>query len=110
MFERAGHEVSSVHLQGMDGASDHELFAICREERRVVVTLDLDFSNPLVFDPRPTAGVAVLRLSRTPTPSELSSAVDRLVVALVDSSIEGSLWVVHHDRIRVWSPQNEDDA
>ena len=51
----------------MDGATDQEVFEVCLAERRAVVTLDLDFSNPLAFDPRPKAGVAVVRLSRNPT-------------------------------------------
>ena len=91
----------------MEGATDLEVFEVCRAEGRVVVTLDLDFSNPLVFDP--TAGIAVVRLSRNPTPSELSTTVERLIAALADSSIEGSLWVVRHDRIRVWSPRDKRD-
>ena len=107
-FQRAGHDVSSIHLQGMAGATEESVFSVCRNEGRVVVTLDLDFSNPLVFDPRPTAGVAVIRLSRNPTPSELSTAVERLIAALADSSIAASRWVVHHDRIRVWSPRDEE--
>lgn len=109
-FARAGHDVSSVHLQQMDGATDREVFEVCRTEGRVVVTLDLDFSNPLVFDPRPTAGVAVIRLSRHPTPSELAVATERLIEAFREIPIDGLLWVVHHDRIRVWSPGDEDDT
>ena len=42
-FQRAGHDVSSIHLQQMQGASDREVFEVCRAEGRVVVTLDLDF-------------------------------------------------------------------
>ena len=62
-FQRASHDVSSIHLQNMEGATDPEVFEVCRTEGRVLVTLDLDFSNPLVFDPRPTSCVAVVRLS-----------------------------------------------
>ena len=109
-FQRSGHDVSSVHLQHMEGATDQEVFEVCRAEARVVITLDLDFSNPLVFDPRPTVGVAVIRLSRNPTPSELAAAVTRLIVALDENSIDGSLWVVHQDRIRVWSPAEAEEV
>ena len=77
-------------------------------EGRVLVTLDLDFSNPLVFDPRTTSGVAVLRLSRSPVPSELADAVALLLVALSVNAIAGLLWIVHPTRIRVWSPPEDE--
>ena len=106
-FEAEGHDTSSVHRQRLDGAPDDQLFLVCRSEGRVLVTLDLDFASPQRFDPRPTAGVAVLRLSRNPAPSELMGSVSVLLAALHIHSISGSLWIVRSNRIRVWSPPGE---
>lgn len=108
-FEAAGHDTSTVRLQGLAGASDRRLFDTCVAEERVLVTLDVDFSNPLEFDPRAGAGVAVLRLSHSPSPSELSAAVAVLLAALARRSIAGSLWVVRGSGIRRWSPPYEVD-
>ena len=80
------------------------------ESSRVLVTLDLDFANPLVFDPRTTSGVAVLRLSRSPVPSELADATALLLVALRVNKIAGSLWIVHPTRVRVWSPPEDEPS
>ena len=107
-FEAEGHDVSTIHLQGLDGSPDALVYDVCRVEGRVLVTLDLDFANPLVFDPRATSGVAVLRLSRSPVPSELADAVALLLVALSVNTIAGSLWIVHPTRIRVWSPPEDE--
>ena len=104
LCEADGHETSSVHREGLDGAPDERVFSVCLSEERVLVTLDLDFANPLRFDPRPTAGVAVLRLSRNPAPTELTISMGTLLSALRTHSIDGALWVVRSDRIRVWSP------
>ena len=54
-FEVQGHDVSTIHLQGLDGSPDALVYDVCRVEGRVLVTLDLDFANPLVFDPRTTS-------------------------------------------------------
>ena len=54
----------------MDGASDDQVFAVCRDAERVLVTCDLDFANPLVHDPRTTSGIAVLRRPKNPGASE----------------------------------------
>ena len=107
-FEADGHDVSSIHLQGLDGSPDTIVYDVCRAEGRALVTLDLDFANPLVFDPRTTSGVAVLRLSRNPVPSELADAVALLLVALRVNTIAGSLWIAHPSRIRVWSPSEDE--
>ncbi len=50
-FKDTGHEVATVSAQGFGGSSDDELIEACRAEGRVLVTLDLDFSNVLRFPP-----------------------------------------------------------
>jgi predicted nuclease of predicted toxin-antitoxin system len=103
-FEDAGHDTSSIHRQGMEGSNDETVFRTCSVELRTLVTLDLDFSNPLTHDPRDTSGVAVLRLSRNPSPTELLAAIQVLLVALEHRPITGELWVVGKDRVRIWRP------
>jgi predicted nuclease of predicted toxin-antitoxin system len=49
IFRTAGHDVATVASQRLSGATDRELIDVCRREGRCLVTLDLDFSNPLVF-------------------------------------------------------------
>jgi predicted nuclease of predicted toxin-antitoxin system len=49
LFKEAGHEVITVSEQDLGGATDDELIETCRTEGRVLVTLDLDFSNVLRF-------------------------------------------------------------
>jgi predicted nuclease of predicted toxin-antitoxin system len=106
-FEAAGHDVSTVHLQRMSGAPDNTVFAVCRDEGRILVTLDLDFANPLTFDPRTAAGVAVLRLPKNHAPSDISVVVQRLLAELGSRSMAGALWIVRADRIRTWKPVTE---
>ena len=62
LLSEAGHEVSTVVQQGMTSASDDEVYEICVREERAIVTLDLDFSNPLRFPPQPIR----VNLSREP--------------------------------------------
>lgn len=44
-FEDAGHDTSTVHRQDIAGANDGRVFEICRDEQRILVTLDLDFAT-----------------------------------------------------------------
>ena len=107
-LEIAGHDVATVIGQGMAGAPDTALIEHCREEARVLVTLDLDFANPLQFDPRRYSGLAVLRLPKRPSPQDLFDAVATLVGALRSRSIENKLWIVELGRIREYQPVDDD--
>ena len=62
-FRAAGHDVATAYEQGLTGATDDELYDVCVRESRLLVSLDLDFANPLRFDPAKSAGIAVLRVN-----------------------------------------------
>jgi len=96
----SGHDVSTVLDQRLSGTSDQSLIEVCTDERRVLVTLDLDFANPLRFKPDATAGIVVLRLPAHPTPDDLDTAVQTLTRGLTVASVERKLWVVQRGTIR----------
>lgn len=95
-----GHDALGVLAERISGISDDTLFVICRLERRVLVTLDLDFADVLRFPPRNTAGIIVLRPGRSTRAS---------VRALFDAALElmdlqdptGVLWIVEPGQVRV---------
>ena len=47
LLTAAGHDVSAVLIQQMESLPDAALIKACRLEGRALVTLDLDFANPL---------------------------------------------------------------
>lgn len=70
------------------------------------MTLDLDFSNPLNFDPTRYSGIAVLRLPNQASPQDLLDAILTLIGALNTENIQGKLWIVQRGRIRIYQPEN----
>jgi hypothetical protein len=106
-FRAAGHNVATVHEQGLSAASDPELIAACRSERRCLVSLDMDFANPLLFKPSQYTGIAVLRLPSRPSADDLLALVDLLAAELTVSPVEGRLLVVEPGRIRQYQPEEE---
>jgi predicted nuclease of predicted toxin-antitoxin system len=103
-LERAGHEVATVAGQGMTSATDLELIDRCRAERRCLVTLDLDFSNPIRFPPARYHGIVVLRLPARFEAGVLEELVDVLAAALRADDIDGQLWIVEPGRVRAYAP------
>jgi hypothetical protein len=61
LLDRAGHDAISVGQQGLAGADDARVYRLCQDERRALVTLDVDFANVHAYDPKSSAGVIVLR-------------------------------------------------
>jgi predicted nuclease of predicted toxin-antitoxin system len=49
LLRSRGHDTSTVYEQGLSGAVDEQVFGICAEEGRVLITLDRDFGEVLRF-------------------------------------------------------------
>jgi predicted nuclease of predicted toxin-antitoxin system len=100
LFWAEGDDVVTVPEENLSGTNGKPLIAICQSEQRCLVTLDLDFSNPLVFQPRDYASIAVLRLPPQALDQALWEACDVLIKGLQQISILGRLWIGQQRRIR----------
>jgi predicted nuclease of predicted toxin-antitoxin system len=107
LFRNAGHDVATVPEQQLTSASDREVITACQAEQRCLVTLDQDFANPLVFEPKDYAGIAVLRLPSRPAPDDLWAACRMLITALSCEAINGKLWVVRRNRVRQYYAEDD---
>jgi hypothetical protein len=100
-----GYDVSTVLVQELEGALDDTLIEICRIEKRCLVTLDLDFSNPIHYPPVRYAGIVVLRPPRNPEYQDLIDCLINLAQALKSkASMAGKLWIVSPSQIREYAP------
>lgn len=109
MLREAGHDVSTVFEQRLEGTPDRSLIEVCRRDGRCLVTLDLDFGNPLLFTPSAYFGIAVLRLPAGATPEDLHDGIRTLIGGLRRESIDGKLWIVQRGRIRQYQEEDEQD-
>ena len=110
ILEAAGHDVATVAQEGLTGACDRAVIEVCRSEKRALVSLDLDFANPLLFRPREFFGIAILRLSRCPTQAELRVGLERLARVLREKPIEGKLWIVQQQAVREYQDESDWDC
>ena len=107
LFSEAGHEAHTVPEELLSGIQDNLLFARCAEEGRVLVTLDLDFSNPLRFSPDGAPGIVVLRPVRTAN-MHIRALIAAVMPSFNERALQGRLWIVEPGRIRVHEPAGED--
>jgi len=107
LVKEGGHDVETVLSEGLAGRSDEVVFRACLEERRTLVTLDLDFSDPLRFPPGASEGVAVVRPPR-PVLSLVRATLAAALPQLKAGQIKGKLWIVEPGRIRAYQPDTAD--
>ncbi len=100
LLRSRGHDVMTVYDQGLESCTDPEILAACQGEGRTLLSLDLDFSNILVFPPERYAGLIVLRLHE-PGPKAVLSLLRRVLPHLESVPIAGRLWIADEHRIRV---------
>lgn len=96
----AGWDVATVLDEELCATDDRTLIEVCRAERRILVTLDKDFSNALRYPPARYSGIVVLRLPEPLRRESIEDALRRLVSASSQRSLVGRLWIVDERRIR----------
>ena len=96
----AGHEVQSVVDEHLEGTPDAQLLDACRDESRLLITLDLDFADIRAYPPSGHAGIWVLRPHAQSIETILALLRGALAL-LANEPAERRLWIVEHDRVRI---------
>jgi predicted nuclease of predicted toxin-antitoxin system len=100
ILREADYDASSVSEQKLDGEPDPVIARICREEKRILLTLDTDFADIRTYPPEDFSGIIVFRLRRQDKFNAIK--VFRRVMRLFSKeSLENRLWIVEEDRIRI---------
>lgn len=105
----AGFDAESVTTEELNGTPDEKLFDHCLAEQRALITLDLDFSNPLRFPTAGSAGTIVLR-PRRPASSEIEALFDEALGRLHAEGVAERIWIVEPGRIRIHRSWDDSEA
>ena len=100
LLRDAGHEVDSVIDERLGGGPDRKVLDACREEKRILITLDLDFGDIRLYPPADHGGIWVLR----PATQSIENSLLLLRGALALLGAEPTdrrLWIVEHRRVRI---------
>ncbi|MEK7275182.1 MAG: DUF5615 family PIN-like protein [Candidatus Desantisbacteria bacterium] len=100
LFREAGHDTMTVSDQHLVGSPDTDIASVCQREGRILVTLDLDFSDIRVYQPDEFPGLVVLRLRRQDKLRVLAF-IRRIIPVLSQEPINRHLWIVEENKIRI---------
>ena len=101
LFRVAGHEVETASSEGLSGAYDQAIYNACCAENKCLVTLDLDFADPIRFSPQLCGGILILRARGRITAAVLEILIRQCLHGLKTIPMENDLWIVEPTRIRI---------
>ena len=100
-LEADGHDVMTIREQDLRGASNVKIYSVCRDEERVLITLDHDFGQTLRFPPETTAGIVILECRGRQSPENILARLKEFAAVLRSRPIKNELWIVEPGRVRI---------
>jgi predicted nuclease of predicted toxin-antitoxin system len=100
LLASAGHDAHTVHVEGLTGGNDSALAAHCRNENRVLVTLDRDFADIRAYPPADHTGLIVLRVGNQ-SRRHVLNVTTRVLDLLKREPVAGRLWIVSEAGVRI---------
>jgi predicted nuclease of predicted toxin-antitoxin system len=105
LLRAAGHDVSTVREQDLQGVDDEVLLEACTVEQRALVTLDRGIGRLLQFWTRKSPGVAVLEIGSPQSHRVLLERLSQLAQLLRNHDLTASFWILEPHRVRMHPPQ-----
>jgi hypothetical protein len=96
----AGHDVRTALEQQLGGRPDEQLLRVCRDESRILVTLNLGFGDIRACPPAGHAGVWILRPALQSVDLILRMIEHALALAASEPAVK-RLWVVEPCQVRI---------
>lgn len=100
LLREAGFDASTLFDEGIAGSNDQTLANYCRQEERVLITLDGDFADIRNYPPREHPGLMVIRLVRQ-SKGRLIKVVSDMLPLLQTEELAARLWIVEDGGIRI---------
>ncbi|MHB8231995.1 MAG: DUF5615 family PIN-like protein [bacterium] len=96
----AGYDSKTVNDQKLQGSKDSVLIEICKSERRVLITLDIDFTDIRLYPPEECSGIIVLR-GKIQSKNHLIDIFRRVIPLLRNEPLDRHLWIIEETKIRI---------
>lgn len=99
-IRRLGYFVKDLKEENIIGIDDQELLKVAKQEKRILITFDKDFTNLKQFPLKKHCGVVVLRY-RSKHPTKVVEAFSHLLRSPIKERFENSLCEVFDNYVKV---------
>lgn len=100
ILKESGFKADTVFDEGLNGNPDSKIFSVCSQEKMVLITLDLDFSDIRTYPPNTHYGIIIFRLS-SQSKMKITQKLKQIISILGTELLEGCIWIVDEKRIRI---------
>ena len=94
------HSVITVQDAGLAGKPDEEILAYAISHERVLITIDMDFSNIRHYPPTAHKGIIVAKM-RPRNSAQVHKVLEYLLNNVEESVLNQSLVIVDHNKYRI---------
>ena len=94
-----GWTCDTVFDEALGGAEDPQIAHVCRAEKLVLFSIDLDFADIQVYPPADYEGIVVLR-PVVPSRDSILRLLERALPVLTSGWVAHRLWIVEPGRVR----------
>jgi len=96
----AGYNAKTANEQQLQGAKDSAILELCRSENRVLVTLDIDFSDIRKYPPQDFSGIIVLR-TVSQAKQHILKVLKNIIPLIKREPLSQHLWIVEETKVRI---------
>lgn len=93
-------DADTVKEENLSGKSDEYISEVCLRENRILVTLDLDFSDTRVYPPDKYPGFIVIRL-KNQSKNNIIIIFSKMIPFLQKENVQNRLAVLKENKIRI---------
>jgi predicted nuclease of predicted toxin-antitoxin system len=94
------HEVVSIREIGLSGITDEDVYQMACKEKRIIVTMDKDFSRMFQFPPQGCGGIIVVKIYRRRV-DETLSIFKKYFERIKEEDIDRNLVIITPDGVRI---------
>ena len=99
-----GHDVLSIRDAGLSGIPDVDVYQHACAERRIIITMDKDFSRTSRFPPVGCGGIVILKLYKLKV-EEALELFKKYFATLKENDITNNLVIITHKGTRIRKPR-----
>lgn len=93
-------QADTVNEEKLSGEDDSVISIVCKKENRILITLDLDFSDIRSYPPSEYPGFIVLRL-KSQDKESIMNLFKRFIHFIQEENIQNKLCILEENKVRI---------